>query len=460
MGKPIILDQDSFRYRNDDNDEANASWIYALNIDGSLDVDTNYRIRLLIQETNNGAAVSKVWKFQRSYNSGAWTDITTTSSVVKAVSSSYFADGDDCTQQLGSGTFISTNSGMSEDGNTGSVLIGTNYETEAELAFQIVSGDVANNDTIEIRAVESDSTLLGTYTRTPSITVSEAEDVNVQAAMATLSLATHQVNVDAEIDISVNVSSLSLATYQPDVSLNVNAQAGFSALNLVTFQSEIITNVEIDVGVSSLALATYQPNVDAEIDISAGISSLSLATQQAEIEAKTEIDTQTAGLSLATQSANVDVGADVEVNVGVSSSILSTLSASVDAETDIEVGVASLSLATQQADVDAEINIESGKADLTLQTNQAEIIANVEIDAQIINLTLATYSADASIGADVNVLAALAVFNITTHKALVNFIIETSWITNRNLGPWDFTAQENKIGDPPYNDGYWYKGAV
>lgn len=176
MGKPANYDQDSFRYRDDDGSESGATWKYTANNNGDLDVDTNYRMRFLIQETNGGDGADVDFEFQYNLGGAGWNNITTSSSVIKAVTSTHFTNGDDCTQQVGSGgTFLGNNDGMTEDGTSGGANLDftSGAESETELCFQIVSGDVADNNTIQIRLTRDSGTVLESYTNTPSISVNE-----------------------------------------------------------------------------------------------------------------------------------------------------------------------------------------------------------------------------------------------------------------------------------------------
>jgi hypothetical protein len=175
MGKPANYDQDSFRYRNNDGSESGATWKYTVNNNGDLDVNTSYRMRLLVQEFNGGAGNDVDLEFGYNLNSAGWNVISTTSSVVKAVASSHFTNGDDCTQQLGSGTFITDNDGMTEDGISGGTMLdfAGRDESETELCFQIVSGDVADGDTIEIALRRDGGISLESYTNIPSISVNK-----------------------------------------------------------------------------------------------------------------------------------------------------------------------------------------------------------------------------------------------------------------------------------------------
>ncbi len=155
--------------------EQGATWIAAKNIDWTQDVDVNFRVRIEIKNTS-GSATTPAFKWQYNHEAGGWNDITASSSVVQTAASAHFADGDDLTEQLlGSDTFVANNNAAEE--STGTFTMGANLATneviETEACLTIISGDVVDADTIDLRIVESDGTALGTYTQTPTITVNE-----------------------------------------------------------------------------------------------------------------------------------------------------------------------------------------------------------------------------------------------------------------------------------------------
>lgn len=161
-------DQDSYRFRNDDGSETTATWVAALNTDATLQAGYIYRARILVQNAGSGGDTDLALTWQYNRNAAGWNNVTTSSAVIKAVASANFVDGDDCTQQLGAGTFFSNNDGMTEDGTAGGVNLDlpAGQEAETELSFQIVYGDVARGDSIQLRLAS-----MATYTRTPTITV-------------------------------------------------------------------------------------------------------------------------------------------------------------------------------------------------------------------------------------------------------------------------------------------------
>ena len=183
-GSPIT-DQDSFRIRNDDGDETTATWKANVNTDDSLDVDTNWRIRFLIQNTGTGNLVFDVgegWRLQYNLAAAGWNDVTGASSVVRASASPNVTDNIVTTQQLGAGVFDTTSASRFDEGDglagvpSGSEVFNDGDESEPEFCFQILSGDVTNGQTLQLRIVHTQpgsNTVLDSYTNTPTITVVE-----------------------------------------------------------------------------------------------------------------------------------------------------------------------------------------------------------------------------------------------------------------------------------------------
>lgn len=149
-----------YLFRNDDGDESSsgATSIGSADTAQNIDIDTTKRIRLLVRETAGGAVnnVSFTWEYNHVEGTNTWTSITTTSSVVKAVTSQLVDDAD-TTDYLNAGTytFITDNNGQCEDGVTTSAACdyGGNDATEVELSFQIISTDISAGDTIQFRVL-------------------------------------------------------------------------------------------------------------------------------------------------------------------------------------------------------------------------------------------------------------------------------------------------------------------
>jgi len=175
-GANPAFDQDAFRGRNDDGSESAATFKENANVDWIQNVDENFRVRFVIQET--AGVASSNFQEQLEYNLGGagWNSVTDVSAVVRAFASTNFADRDDTTQQVGAGTFLTANDAMDEVDGVGSNMLPDfvgNDEFECEFCVQIISGDVVDADTIQLRITQA-GTILDTYTNTPTVTVSEA----------------------------------------------------------------------------------------------------------------------------------------------------------------------------------------------------------------------------------------------------------------------------------------------
>lgn len=166
-------DQNAYRWRNDDGSETTATWFANENTSAALSVDTNYRIRLELENVGTANA-SPTFELRYSHNGGAYTLITTSSSVVRAVDSANLTDLAATTNQLTTSGLTFSAGQITEDGTTGSITLNQSRQTEVELPFQIIGTDVNNADTINIRAFLSGGAALNTYTQTAAATVSKA----------------------------------------------------------------------------------------------------------------------------------------------------------------------------------------------------------------------------------------------------------------------------------------------
>lgn len=172
----VDLRQTHFRFGNDDGTESAHTFWQAEDTNHTQNVDTDWTFLLRFTEQESGAtaAANTDAQFQYNKNAAGWVDITTVSSVVRAVAVGAFTNGQACTKRLsGTGTFEVSGAGCTEDGSSGGaandIVASGNSETEAGL--QVVAADVANGDTIQFRFTSPDWTV--TYTVTPTLTVTK-----------------------------------------------------------------------------------------------------------------------------------------------------------------------------------------------------------------------------------------------------------------------------------------------
>lgn len=169
------FDQDSYAFY-EDGTESGSTIIGSVNTQQTLTVGTNYQCRLLIQETGGASGNLMTPEWEYNHAGGGWTNVTTSSSVIRAVDSVNLTNGEDTTQRIGSGTFVTPNAWVSEVGGMPTLTFGVGEECEGLLSFQIVSAGVTHGDEILLRMFNMD-----TYTREADI------DVNKPAVLPDLS---------------------------------------------------------------------------------------------------------------------------------------------------------------------------------------------------------------------------------------------------------------------------------
>ncbi|MBW3538762.1 MAG: hypothetical protein KY476_00680 [Planctomycetes bacterium] len=170
-----MLEQTSFRARNDDGSESAATWKEAVDVDWTQLVDENFRVRFLITEIGLEEETDGFWLFYSTDGGSSWNLVTTTSSVVRSVGSTHLTDGEHTTQQIGAGTFDATNGGVDENGLISTGTIPSGNEVEFEFCLQLRGDDLTDLQTVELRVKYAGSPVidLGSYLSTPLITVSK-----------------------------------------------------------------------------------------------------------------------------------------------------------------------------------------------------------------------------------------------------------------------------------------------
>lgn len=173
MGMPGSFDQTDYAFYQDGT-ESGSTIIGTQNNQQTIDVDTNFQVRILLQETSGTADVFENLQWEYELNSSAiWVNVTTTSSVLQAVNSTNLTDGNDTTSRLtgGGGTFITPNAWITEDGNSANLSYAASEHCEALLSCQIIGTDVSDGDQILVRV---DGSPNPSYTQTADIDVNKA----------------------------------------------------------------------------------------------------------------------------------------------------------------------------------------------------------------------------------------------------------------------------------------------
>lgn len=171
------LAQAGYRWRNDDGSETTATWKVAENTGpGNLALDTNHRLRFVVDETGGVGAVADLQlQLQYRKNGGAYTNVNASSSNVRSSASTQFAEEAATTRQLSSGTGTFVAGAMDEDeglaGEGNQIDLAAGNLTEVEYCFQLRSADLVGGDTLDFRLVKPGAVVLDAYTQTPSLTI-------------------------------------------------------------------------------------------------------------------------------------------------------------------------------------------------------------------------------------------------------------------------------------------------
>lgn len=174
----VSIEQVHYRFRYDDGNESGATFLVGEDTPLLWQDKTIFRLRIQIRNSGSTSQLDVDPEFQCRLNGGSWQNITTSSSIVKAVSSPNVTNGGDCTRQLtvqGGYTYITNNNGMTTDGVSGGTVLDMTTLTysETELVFQIVSTDVNDGDLIEFRLTRDGGVLLDVYSVTPAFTLAK-----------------------------------------------------------------------------------------------------------------------------------------------------------------------------------------------------------------------------------------------------------------------------------------------
>ena len=231
--------QKSFRGRNDDGNETTATWKANQSVNWTQAVDQNFRVRFEAQETAGCADNNKVWQLQYNLNAAGWVTVNASSSVVRSSASPNVTDGVSTTNQLtaGTGTFqggSGTTGGFDEVNGAagGSTMdVAASGHSECEFCVQIRSADVANNDTVQLRATDN-GTAFAAYDATPSITVSELTQYTMNAEPGAFTLTGVNTDDDRALILNAAFGSFTLTGFAADLAkgYTLNAEPGVFAL--------------------------------------------------------------------------------------------------------------------------------------------------------------------------------------------------------------------------------------
>jgi hypothetical protein len=167
------LAQTGFRGRDDDGSETTATWKAGTNVNWEQRLNRDFRVRLLVENADEGIGFGpSPITLKYSLNGGGYATVGV-STAIKYVPSINYSNGDDSTQQIGSGLFVTPNAGMSQDNTAGPVTLPGDVLNEVEIEFclRIVSDNLNSGDIFRLQGWFASVEFSNGYFETPEITV-------------------------------------------------------------------------------------------------------------------------------------------------------------------------------------------------------------------------------------------------------------------------------------------------
>lgn len=314
-GTPSI-DQDSYAFYNDGT-ESGSTIIGTANNSQSLNADTTYLVRILLQEANGAASSNFTAQLEYDLNSsGTWNNVTTTSSVVRSTTSaSLGTDGNDTTQRLGAGTYLTVNGGIDNaDGSAGGANLDFAGSDEAEMvyAFQIRSADVNNGDTITLRVA-------GANTWTNTATATAVVPVVITPTSDTFTLTDGTLLIQQDQNITPVADSFTLS----DGTLSVTQASGTTVTPIadsftltdgtLTIRAEVEKRITPIADSFTLSGGTLTIRAETEKRITPIADSFTLSAGTLGVNAQTTITPITDSFTLSDGSLTISQGASVVI---------------------------------------------------------------------------------------------------------------------------------------------------
>lgn len=208
----------AFRFYNDDGNDTDDTAVAAQDTNITrLESSPTLHLRLLVQATTAVAGgLTDDWQLQVSKNAGAYANVTTTSSNVKAFDSSFLTDpGSLSTRKLTGGTGTAT-SIISEDGLADDRPIAASGFCEFLYTVELVVADLIDADTLDFRLLLNGATF--TYNVTPRVTVSAGANLTPALFTNTQTFHAPTVTVGA-VTLTPSLFTNSQTFFAPTVSV-------------------------------------------------------------------------------------------------------------------------------------------------------------------------------------------------------------------------------------------------
>jgi hypothetical protein len=206
----VTLVQQEYRVRTDATAAQGGTpvWAAAQNISAGIAIapNTTFRIRFAIADTGTTSASSQAYSLFVSKNGGAYAQVPSSAGSNPVYCTDATSGGSANNSAITSSLLTGASGSFSgvgvynDSGTTSALTIANASYVELEFGLEFQSGQVANADTYAFRVYQPSSTVLNTYSQTPTLTIFLAEEVtkvNAYAAMVNASVWVTKVNAYA-----------------------------------------------------------------------------------------------------------------------------------------------------------------------------------------------------------------------------------------------------------------------
>ena len=385
-------DQDSYAWYNDGT-ESGSTIIGTANTSQTLNADTTYLIRFLIQEDNGGTGNNN--SFQLEYdvnNSGTWNNVTSTSNSVRAVASGNLTEGGNTTQRLGAGTFITTNAGVdSGDGAAGNISFAGNDEAEVLYAVQLRSADLSNNDTVQLRVQT-----INTFTNTANATVSIPDNKFIDFVTPTgLTISNQTMSLNLEKQINFTTPTAMTIT---NGSLTVDQQTGtevtLTSDSLSISNGTLSVNDEVTATLTGEALSISDGTISVNDEVTATLTGDTLSITDGTMSVAGGLNISLVASSLTITDGSLFVSQEEDIVLIPDSLTITDGTLSVFLEEDIVLTPDSLSLSdgVMTVQVNIDLNVSTTPDSLSITDGSVEVLSAKKVDLLGDTLTISSGS--------------------------------------------------------------------
>jgi hypothetical protein len=403
------LDQRAFRFRNDDGDETDATWMEPLNTDVTIDAatsDADFRIRFQISnDSGPQTAGTSDWKPQFSQNGGAWTDVgarEATDVAVRAQSSTNLVNNEPTTEQL-AGTQVYT-AGLVKDDFTdiANRPLASIRDTEHEFVMELYSANITDGDTIDLRMIRFEVLVdapFRSYTQIPRITIgSTGTDIAVAGQPGQLVMGTGASTITVERFVSIDSAASQLLLASPPAVIvavaitHISIDSQPAAIVVTGPAAQALTEqfASVDAPAAQLILASavsvVATNENADIEGQPALLQLVAPAGDIVSESGIVVDGQPAALILASPAHVVDVNTDIAITSQPAALILGSPEHELvtRSHADIAGQPAILLLTGPPSDIIAEggVTIAAPPSAITLSSIGGEFASVIRVEAR------------------------------------------------------------------------------